>query len=606
MGIRYLLGLTLFSLLLPLGNPGLLAGEQTPEQMLSAGTQIYLRWDGADAHKAAHANTALGQMLAGDMGVFLKGLYGQVQEGLGTLLTVEQLLGGAAPEKLKQMQADSTEAAMLFPLLAETGFVLAGELRNLEPFDGDLLLILPNLGAKAKPLTSTLRLIANLSKGKIKEQKFGSRLVSSVEGTEDLPINLSWWLESGHGILHLGAQPVAAVMKRWDDPKRSRLPDHVLYKRIKSFSQFPTSARGFFDIASLAKLARTRGPEVGKLIDELGVEGLRNLVLYSGFAGDAERGLLELEMPGPRKGVLGLFRGKSFRLGDLPPLPPDVVSWSMASLDAATFYDVALQTAEAVTRVLAPDNVEAVKGFATLANVALGLDLRNDLLAALGDQVIGYTAPSEGPLTLGQVVMLKVKDGDKVMESVEQIIKAVARLTSADIQLKKRTYRGVVLREVRFRTQGFIFVPTYAVHKGWFCLALFPQPVQGYISRSNGEMAAWKASTKVRALFDELPREAVSFSYSDPRPSLNQLLSLGPVIAGAILSFNPESSFEVGSIPNSQEACRFLFPNVSVATADDRFVRVESRASLPLPFDLAGIDIVGLYLALGFSLAGVF
>jgi hypothetical protein len=310
---------------------------------------------------------------------------------------------------------------------------------------------------------------------------------------------------------------------------------------------------------------------------------------------------VELEIPGPRKGVLGLFRGKPFKLGDVPALPPDVVSWSMASIDPATVYDVSLKVAEAITRVVAPDNVEAVKGFATLINISLGLDLRKDLLSALDDQVIGYTSPSEGPLTLGQVVMLKVKDADKVQESVEQIIKAISRLASADIQVKKRTYKGVPVREVRVRQQGFIFVPSYAIHKGWLCVALFPQPVQGYIARSSGEMEAWKPSPKVRALFDELPKEGVSFSYADPRPSLKQIFSLGPVIGGTVLSFNPETSFEISSIPNAQEVTRFLFPNVSVATADDRFVRLESRASMPLPIDIAGADTYTLFLLFSIS-----
>lgn len=144
MRIRSLLGLTLLTLLLPVTA----RAQQTPEQLLSVSTQFYVRWDGVTVHQAEHAKTALGKMLAGDMGVFLKGLFGQVQEGLGTLLTVEQLLGGVPPEKLQQLQADSAEAARLLPLLAETGFILAGEVRNLEPFDGDLYLILPNLVRK--------------------------------------------------------------------------------------------------------------------------------------------------------------------------------------------------------------------------------------------------------------------------------------------------------------------------------------------------------------------------------------------------------------------------------------------------------------------------
>ena len=315
------------------------------------------------------------------------------------------------------------------------------------------------------------------------------------------------------------------------------------------------------DLAGLVKLAGMRGPEVVKLLDELGVNSLKSLVAYSDFAGPAERGLVELEVPGPRKGVLGLFRGKSFKLADVPALPPDVIAWSMASFDAGTFFDVALQTAETVAKVVAPDSVALVKGIPALVNVALGLDLRKDLLAALDDKIIGYNAQSEGPFTLGQVVMVKVKDADKVKESLEQIIKAIARLANSDIQLKKHTFRDVQVREVRVCAQGFIFVPSYAIHKGWLCIALFPQPVHGFIARANGDMAAWKPSPTVRALLDDLPKDAVSISYSDPRPSINQILSLGPTIAGSVLSFYPESSFQIGTIPTAQEVTRFLFPN---------------------------------------------
>ena len=213
----------------------------------------------------------------------------------------------------------------------------------------------------------------------------------------------------------------------------------------------------------------------------------------------------------------------------------------------------------------------------------------------MGDQIVGYTTPSEGPLTLGQVILIKVKDGDKVKEGIEQIVKAVSRLLGSDVMLKKRTYRGVELRELRIKQQGFFLVPTYAITKDWLCIALFPQPVHGFIARTNGDMPGWKPSPKVRALLDEMPREAVSISYSDPRPSIKQILSMGPTIGGLITSLNPETSFEIGTIPNAQEATQYLFPNVSVATADDKGVRLESRSSLPLPFDVSGVDTYSFF-----------
>jgi hypothetical protein len=121
-------------------------------------------------------------------------------------------------------------------------------------------------------------------------------------------------------------------------------------------------------------------------------------------------------------------------------------------------------------------------------------------------------------------------------------------------------------------------------------VAAYPQPVQGYVLRSRGEMAVWKPSPQTVASFEKLPREFIAASYSDPRPSLRQVFSLAPLIAAAVESFNPDLGFEVGSLPNTQEALRHLFPNVSVVTDDGKTVRLEDRGSLILSVELTGID----------------
>ena len=104
--------------------------RRPPEQLLPATTQVYLRWDGVDAHRASYEKTGLGQMMNGDTGRFVADLYGQIQDGLSALLTVDQLLGGVAPDKLAKMQADATEASKLPAVLSKNGFILAAEVRR--------------------------------------------------------------------------------------------------------------------------------------------------------------------------------------------------------------------------------------------------------------------------------------------------------------------------------------------------------------------------------------------------------------------------------------------------------------------------------------------
>lgn len=573
--------------------------QEGSERLLSAKTQIYLRWDGIEKNRAAFSQTALGKMLQGDSGTFLRHGFQQLEDGIGTALTVERLLSGEAPERLQQMQADASEITKLLPVLSERGFIFAAEVNQLEPPAGRVTLILPEAGVKPGPFLSALRLAINLARGKIDEKKFENRTIYQV-GIPGI-VALSWWIEGKDAVVMFGNEPAEQIIKKLNGGKGDLLGSNPLYQRVQGFKDFTTSARGFIDVASLSTLANSRGAEVRKMMDDLGLNGLKQLTFYSGFAGDAERGLVELDMPGPRKGLLSLFKGKTFTLADLPPLPPDVVAFSMNNLDAHSWFELSLKTIEAIIAVTDPAEVAKFKEGVQKMDQVIGLDLRKELLAHLDDRFIYYLAPSEGPLNLGQVFLIKVKDEAQVRMGLERLIKGLAKAAGGDMQMKKRNYHGVELREMRFRQQGMFFMPTYAIHKNWLVLSLFPQPVQGFVLRSQGELTAWKPSGKIREVMESMPTQFQALSYSDPRPTITQILSIAPLIGGLVTSFMPDTTFEVSAIPNAQEANKHLFPNVSVVTDDGKVVRLESRASLPLPLYLTGIDAYSLVLYLGLA-----
>ncbi len=584
-------GFALLLLLFPL----LARAEETPEQLLPAATQVYLRWDGVEAHRAAYDKSALGQMMQGDTGAFVNELYGQLQDGLSALLTVDQLLGGVAPDKLAKMQADANEAAKLLPTLSKNGFILAGEVRDVEGPNWQATLILPDSGPKAEPLPAALRLIAALAKLPVKDVKSGDVTAHSIGDTY---LYATWWQEGKNSVLVLSSDKPEDLLKRMhqDGP---RLDANPLFKRVKGFDKFETSARAFVDVAALTKVASSRGKEFDKLIKDLGLDDLKSLVYYSGFDGEAERGLVEWDMPGPRKGLLTLLNGKPFTLADVPPLPPDVISWSMTNFDSGAFYDTAYLGAEDVFAIAAPEQVPAVKAFAKAADEALGVDLRKDLLDSLGDKVVMYTSPSEGPLSLGMTLMIRVKDAKKAQEALDQVVKGLGKVSGAEVTLKKKTYHGVEMREVHVTAQGFIFVPSYVIYKDWLVIAPYPQQVQGCILRAKGDLAAWKPNQRVQKSLAELPKEFISISYDDPRPTIREVLSIAPLIGGTVNSFTPDSKFEVGSLPNAQEATERLFPNVAVTTDDGKTLRVETRASLSLPVDVTGLDTYAVFLFFG-------
>ena len=587
--MRYRLVFSLLVFLLP----GIVRA-QAPEQLLPATTQLYVRWDGVEAHRAAYDKTALGKMMKGDTGNFVTKTFAQVQDGLGSLLTVEQLLGGVAPEKLQKLQADAKETANLLPLLGKNGFIFAVEVRGIEPPAGQITIILPDAGDKPAPLFGALTLVAGLNKVEVKEIKVGAKTVYTINLQF---VHLAWWVEGKHAVLALGTDDAKTMAERMDPAtKEERLATSPLFKRLNDFNKFETSARAYVDVESVVKMASKRNKETAKLLDDLGLNGLKGLVFYSGFEGDAERGLVEWDIPGPRKGLLSVFAGKTFTLADVPPLPPDVVSWSMMNFDYAHFYDVSYEAVEAVVGLINPEALPEVKEFPKKVNEFIGIDLRKDLLGSLGGQFVVYNSPSEGPLNLGQTIMIKVKDAKKAQESLDQIIKALAKQGASEVRIKKHTYMGAEVREVHVKQPGFIFVPTYTIQNDWLVVSLFPQAVHGYLARAKGELKAWKPSERVTKMLDQMPKEFTSISYSDPVPGIKQLLSIAPLIGGLVNSFSPETNFDVSSLPNAQEATRHLFPNVSITSDDGKTLRQETRASLSLPLDVTGIDVYALFL----------
>ncbi len=570
-----------------LASAAWLRAQDAPEKLLPATTQLFLRWDGIESHKAEYEKLALGKMMAGDTGKFLGNVYDQFQDLLGGAI-VQELLQGTPPEKLQKIQADALDAPKFLKVLGDNGFLLGVELIGLEPPNVQVTLVFPNAGEKAAPLFAALRLGAALGKAEIKEAKVDDRTVYSFK---DIPIPHGWWVEGKHVVMTAGTLlPTNVISKMTKGPS---ILDNPLYKKVEGFKEFKTGARAFVDVAALVKIAGTRGKEVSQILTDLGVDGIKSLAFYSGFDGAAEHGLMELEMTGQPKGVLKMLGGKPFKLADLPPLPDDVTTWTMTNFDTKVAFDEGVSAARAVLKLVSPDEAPQFEEFLKEANEGLGVNLRKDLLEHLGDKMVQYTSTAEGPLFFGQVILVQVKDEAKLKEGLDNLLKGLGKKVGAEVTQKKRTYHGVEMSEIHVRQQGFIFVPSYVVHKGWLALSFYPQGVQGFILRSNGELPVWKATDPaVKDALDKLPKEFLSVSVSDPRPGVKQLLSLAPLIGGAVNSFVPESKFDVGTIPNAYEATKHLFPNVSVTSMKGDTLRMESRSSLELPLEMGNTDSV--------------
>ena len=191
--------------------------------------------------------------------------------------------------------------------------------------------------------------------------------------------------------------------------------------------------------------------------------------MYSGFEGARRSGLIEWDMPGAcGKGLLNLLSGKPFKLGDVPPLPPDVVSWTMTNFDFGRLLRHRLSGRRAYRPPdFAGRSCRRSRNSPRRPTISWASICARIFSAhwAIGSPITTRQAMDRS--RLGQTVLFKVKDAGKAVGDVgadHQEPRHGRRQTSPnqEARLSRRD-----IHEVYVQQQGFIFVPTYAIHKGW-------------------------------------------------------------------------------------------------------------------------------------------
>lgn len=554
--------------------------QTAPERLLPADSQIYLRWDGVEAHRADFDKSALGKMLKEGTGNFLSSMWNYGVEALDKAVADKDPNAAKATAVLKDIPG-------VLHGIARNGLVFALELKSINPPSAEGYVIFTGSGGDKGALLPFVNKITAMAGAPVQQAKVGNRNISHLGNG---PVKVGWWDEAGKDVVVVfGTEDPEALAKSADE-RKDHLAGSSRLEKLKAFKEFPTWARGYVDVPALVKVGSTVAPGAGQLFEDLGLKSLGSITFQSGFDGPAERSIVEIDIPGERKGLLALMSKKTIKLSDLPPLPADVTNFSASNFNLGSLYDAGVQVAEAVINMFAPGQVGNLKERIKEFEQGFGLNLTDDFFGNFGDMCVSYSSSSEGFLTMGGIYAFKVKDEKKVIGAVESIVNALKNFPGANFDMQKTKYHGGEIIDLSVNSEiGDMHMMTMASHKGWFLISNLPQPIQGFILRSGGELPAWKPSDEVTKALAGLPKDFTSISISDPRPGVKLLLSLAPSAMSLANSFLPQllpgfRPFNVNAVPHPELAVRHLFPNVTVTTDNGKKIRIETRASLALPF----------------------
>src|SRR5262245_3617530 len=616
--------------------------DNAPEKLLPPTTQLYVRWDGVTAHNEAYKKSIWGPIMAGPTGDSVRSLLAMGPKLLGSSVLADPLLEGKSPDELKRNLADLKSAEKVIELIADKGIVVAAEVREPAPTlkglssavggllggkmpgadallpDAQLIVIVPDVGEKAEILFGTLRLLMPKLSYKVEPFEASGRKGCRVAAQENRgPINVqwAWWVEVKHFVFYLGTRkPDAVVSEMTFNAAKGGVTKHPLFQRCLKTGNFETITRGYVDAAPLVSLVKgLAGPFVPGLrerIDGVGLGGLKAVVFVSGFDGKESRALYEFDVPGERKGLTKMLKNEPLGLKDLPPMPPDVSRFSALRLDPAATYDAGLSVVDLLTMTqdYGVEEDVAKKGGAAIVKARkeymmrevdklLGVSVTDDLLPYLGDKLVVYQSPTEGISLFGMVVCVSVKDPAKIRAATDRMQGLFETIASSPVKIRKKMVKGVEVREVYGRGFG-ILTPSYAIVGDWLVVSAYPQAIQGFILRSKGDLEKWKPDPETAKRLAKMPADGCGLQYCDPKSTASNLCCIGPLflntfgLRGAFnesneTDFNP---IDVGLVPNAQELCRHLFPNLTITRDDGKTISIEVNESFSLPLEFIGLE----------------
>ena len=369
---------------------------------------------------------------------------------------------------------------------------------------------------------------------------------------------------------------------------------------MKGVADEGAQAAVYVDLVRLRKAAEAcPPPAVGadvpapvRLAGRLKAVGLDRATALAGVTSIVDRCMyqkIRLFTPAEHRGLLTALSG--------PALPPS----AMASVPADA--DLVLAVRQDPQKVLKelPAVLAALDGQTNTqlgqalewARQKLGLDIPGDLLAHLGDEWVLVSAPSRGGVGTGTVLSVSVQDEAKLTTGLDRLAAALDRVLAGPAAPGEPTrgYRvvrsvsgGVSIHHVACAGEAapLPVAPAWAVHKGRFYLAAFPQVVAAAVTRGEAKGLDQQADFAVAR--KRMPAGASVLVYVNTPHVLEHLYGAALLAwtsgANRATARGP-MAVSPALLPPMPRLSRYARPDMLAVTADAEGVTLESVGSLP-------------------------
>lgn len=223
-----------------------------------------------------------------------------------------------------------------------------------------------------------------------------------------------------------------------------------------------------------------------KVRDSIGLAGIKQVMLTSGFDGKDWIDQAFIAAPEPRTGVLKLMDAGPVSNDALKLIPHDATMLGAGKADLAKIF----ATIREIIVGVEPRAAEEINKGIAEANKALGLDIEKDVLGALGDEWAYYVDPTVGGRSpLGFVAINRCRDAKKAEASLLKMQQFITDMAAKEIRekdIKLQFYKTEVDGTTIHYLGTPLLTPSWAIKDGNLYFALFPQVVAGAAAHVSG------------------------------------------------------------------------------------------------------------------------
>lgn len=547
--------------------PGVPPTEEAPlaAKVAPAECLVYMSWAGTGTPDKASSNH-VEQLLAEPQ---VRQFMTQAQDRLLEIVRMQ----GARQEEVRKTLEDASKLQKL--LQGKPGAFFLTDIR-FEAGGGSPVIKGGGLVRVGEVLDEARRLLEAIQQRgpeeSVSQVQIGSRTFFRLKVNKDVPA-VTWGEAGDYLVFGLGEGSLEGLMKRAGGEAPQWL---TAARKNLAVPRFSSITR--VDVKRLLDLTveQSGDPKVELLLSALGLDQIEHLTTVSGLDDTACFSRTSVEINGPGTGLLKWIDSEALKVDDLKSVVHDAPLALVFKMDASRLFDLWID----VVGQLEPRARDSIRRNLEQTNEFFGIDVREDLLGALGDSWKLFAQPGPKGLDTGWTIAIEVRDFEKLGKAQETLIdrvKALLEQLNRGPSLTMETVDGHDIHMLDLTQTGLPLVPSWCLTKEELFVTTAPESMKTLLSK-KGEDGTLASIPDVASLLDD-GASTLALVYADTQKVAETLIPMAPLLLQAMGPMG--RSFDTSNLPPSKVITKHLSPGFLAVGRTDDGVEITNRRPLP-------------------------